>query len=104
MVPKVKVSKQQKEALNPIVKIATPLLTGNQEYVLGPPLLEEKRKIYESQVLTPLTISDETHAYMGPLPDPNVDAEKLKEFFPVYHRTKPLTSKQKSDNKGSKKT
>lgn len=35
---------------------------------------------------------------MGPLLDPNVDVEKLKKFFPTYHRTKPLVNKPETND------
>lgn len=76
-----KVGKQQQHFLSPVTQIAKPSLVGNQEYIPEPPLLEEKCKIYQSQVLIPLIIASKTHAYMGLFPDPNVDAEKLKLFF-----------------------
>ena len=68
MAPKTlkELKQRQKEASIPITKIETPLLGGNQEYFPKPPLLEEKHKIYISQVIIPLTILGETHAYMGP--------------------------------------
>lgn len=70
---------------------------GNQEYVQEPPLLEEKTKIYAYQVMIPLTIFGETRAFMGPIPDRNIDASLISVFFPVYHRTMPLASKKKLD-------
>lgn len=91
-------ARKQQDFLLPITQIAKPSLVGNQEYVPEPPLLEEKRKIYQSQVLIPLFIAGKNHAYMGPFPDPNVDAEKLKKFFPTYHRTKPLASKPETND------
>lgn len=98
-----KVGKQHKDFLSSVTHIAKLSLVGNQEYVPEPPLLEEKRKIYQSQVLIPLTITGKTHMYMGHLPDPNVDAKKLKKFFPTYHCTKPLASKLKIDDQDSVK-
>lgn len=77
-----KADKQKEDASSPVSQIVSPLLIGNHEYVSKPPLLEEKLRIYQSQVLIPLTIVGETHEYMGPLLGPNIDVEKLKEFFP----------------------
>lgn len=84
-----KAGKQQKDFLSPVTHIKKPSLVGNQECVPESPLLEEKRKIYQSHVLIPLTIVGKTHAYMGPFLDPNDDAEKLKKFSPTYNCTKP---------------
>lgn len=44
-----------------------------------------------------------THAYMGPFPGPNANAEKLKEFLLTYHCTKPIASKKKADDKNNVK-
>lgn len=60
--------------------------------------LKKSKKTYRSQVFISLTIAGKTHMYMSPFPDPNVDAEKLKKFFPTYHRTKPLASKPETNN------
>lgn len=79
--------KQQQDFLSPINQIAKSSLVRNLEYIPKPYLLEEKCKIYQSQVLIPLIIASKTRAYMVPLPDPNVDAKKLKMLFPTYHRT-----------------
>lgn len=51
-----KAGKQQQDFLSPVTQIAKPSLVRNQEYIPEPHLLEEKRKIFQSQVLIPLTI------------------------------------------------
>lgn len=66
------------------------MLVRNQEFFPKPLLVEEKLIIYKFHVLVPLTIFGETHTYMGPLPGPNFNVKKLKAFFPVYYRIKPI--------------
>lgn len=56
---------------------------------------EENHKIYQSQVLIPFFIAGETHAFLGHLHDFNISVEKLKDFFPAYHRTNLIASKRK---------
>lgn len=59
---------------------------------------EENARIWKSQILILFSISNKTHAYLGPLYDANAKAERLKELFPSYHRTKPIVcSKQPID-------
>lgn len=70
-------------------KILCPNTMGNQQYV-PEPLTEEQRIIFQSQVLIAISISGKTHAMLGPLSNPNVDPDRLKEFFPTYHRYKPI--------------
>lgn len=72
---------KKEDVSSPVNQIASLLLVGNHEYVPEPPLLEEKLKIYQSQVLIPLIVASETHVYIGHLPGPNADGEKLKYFF-----------------------
>lgn len=42
---------------------------GNREYMLEPTNLEEKLRIFKSQVLIPFTLSGNEHALMGPMLD-----------------------------------
>lgn len=106
MAPKeTKAHKQQQEASSqPITQIPRPTLLGNQEYVREPPLHEEKTRSYASQVLIPLTNSGETHAFMCPIPDPNAYVNLISDFFLVNHKTMPLASKKKLDDKGKFET
>jgi hypothetical protein len=46
--------------------------------------------IYASQVLIPVSVSNKTHALSGPLVDLDTDTSKLREFFPSYHKCKPI--------------
>lgn len=80
------------------MKIPRLLLVGNQEFVPELPLLEEKRKMYTSQVIIPLSIAGETRAFMGLIPDPNVNVDSI--FFPIYNKTRSKVSKNKVDDKG----
>lgn len=77
-----KAGKQKEDASSVVTQIASPLLVENQEYIPEPPLLDKKLKIYQPRILILLTIASEMHAYMGLLPDPNVDDKKSKSFFP----------------------
>lgn len=63
-----------------VTQILGPMLVGNQEFDPEPPLVEEKIWIYISQILVPLTISGETHAFMGSLPSPDFGVEIFKAF------------------------
>lgn len=75
-------------------KILGPNTMGNQQYV-PEPLTEEHRRIFQSHVLIPMFIFGKTHAMLGPLSNPNVDHNKLKEFFQTYHRYKPIACAKK---------
>ena len=63
---------------------------GNQQYVPEPPNEREKECIYKSQVLIPVLVSGICHAMLGPLPNPDIKPDRLKEFFPTYFHTKPI--------------
>ncbi|KAI5389673.1 hypothetical protein KIW84_075101 [Lathyrus oleraceus] len=73
-----------------VASITTPTLIGNQLYVPEPPLQEEKSLICKSQVLIPFIIAEITHAFSDPFSDVNTNVARINEFFPCYHRTKPL--------------
>lgn len=68
---------------------------GNQQYIPEPPLVEEKRRIYQSQVLIPISISGKTYAMLGPLSYTTTNPDSLKEFFPTYHHYKPIDNGEK---------
>lgn len=87
----------KKQSSLPVVhKILGPKVVGNQQYIPEPPLEEEKRHIYQYHVLIPISIFVKTCAIVGPLPDVSTNLVKLKEYFPTYHRYKPITSRRKS--------
>lgn len=65
---------------------------GTQEYVSEPPNFEEKLRTYKSQVLIIYVISEITPALMVLMLDPAKGLIKFKDFFPVYHRIKPIVS------------
>lgn len=69
-------------------------MRGNQQYI-PEPMTEEQRKIYESQVLIPVTVYGKTNALLGPFPDLNTDPSKLMDFFPTYHKCKPIGQTKK---------
>lgn len=76
-------------------KILDPNTVDNQQYV-PEPLIEEQRRIFQSRILIPIFISGKTQDMLGPLSDLNADHSKLKEFFPTYHRYKPITYAKKT--------
>ena len=55
--------------------LSAPLAVGNRQYI-PEPQTEEQCRIYNSQVLIPVSISKKTYA--------------LSEFFPSYHKCKPI--------------
>lgn len=78
----------------PFATLPGPVMRGNQQHI--PELkTEEQRKIYESQVLILVTISGKTNALLGPLLDLNIDPSKLRDFFPSYHKYKPIGQSKK---------
>lgn len=56
-----------------------PVMMGNQQYI-PERKTEEQRRIYESQVLIPITVPGKNHALFGPLLDLNIDSSKLRDF------------------------
>lgn len=75
-------------------RILGPNTVGNQQYV-PEPFTEEQRRISQPHVLIPISIFGKTHAMLGPLSNPNVDPDRLKEVFPTYHRYKPIVCVKK---------
>lgn len=98
MESKIKNTKDSKKQSSlPVVhKILGPKVVGSQQYIPKPPLEEEKRRIYQSQILIPTFISGKTHVIAGPLKDVSTNLVKLKEYFPTFHRHKPIASGRKS--------
>lgn len=92
MTPLNKNVKASKETVSQAYKLHNTIVIGNQKYVPEPPNFETKLQIYKSQVLTPCPISGINHAFMGPTLDPVEGLANFKEFFPTYHRTKPIVS------------
>lgn len=86
---------KKSQGLPLVDKILGPNNVGNQQYV-PEPLIEEQRRIFQSQVLILIYISSKTHVMLGPLLNLNVDHSKLKEFFPNYHRYKPIACAKKT--------
>lgn len=75
--------------LPPLTTLFAPLTVGNQQYI-PEPIMEEHHKIYASQVLIPVSVSWKNHARSGPLADLDIDSSNLREFFPSYHKCKPI--------------
>lgn len=75
--------------LSPFATLPDPVMVGNQQYI-PEPRTEEQRRIYESQVLIPITVSRKNHALFGPLPNLNIEPSRLRDFFPTYHKCKPI--------------
>lgn len=69
-------------------------MRGNQQHI-PEPKTKEQRKIYESQALIPVTVSRKTNALLGPLPNLNTEPRKLRDFFPTYHKCKPIGQSKK---------
>lgn len=96
----VKVSTKQTKApkkisdLPPFATLPGPMMMGNQQYI-PEPRSEEERRIYESQVLIPITVSGKNHVLFGPLPNLNIDSSRLRDFFPTYHKCKPIVQAKK---------
>lgn len=67
--------------LPPFATLSAPLAVGNRQYI-PEPQTEEQCRIYASQVLIPVSISEKTYALSGPLADLDADASKFREFFP----------------------
>ncbi|XP_050883068.1 uncharacterized protein LOC127086362 [Lathyrus oleraceus] len=82
--------KKQDSTLPPAHDLKGPTTIGNQQYVPEPPNEREKECIYKSQVLIPVLISGNCHAMLGPLPNPKIKPDRLKEFFPTYFHIKPI--------------
>lgn len=68
--------------------LSAPLAVGNRQYI-PESQTEEQRRIYASQVLIRVFVSDKTYALSGPLAELDIDTNKLREFFPSYHKCKP---------------
>ena len=98
-------SKQNKDdvASNPLLKVTTPIMIGNQEFVPTPSLRNEQIAIYASQVMIPFTLASDTLGYMGPILNVS-DISKLKRFFPAYHLTRPIASKPRVSKKSAENT
>lgn len=62
--------------------------------------------IFKSKVVIHFSISGEIHAFMGLLPNPTTNTDKLRVPFPAYHCIKPIVSLKKpttkTDNLGAK--
>lgn len=82
--------KTQDSTLHPAHELNGPMTVGNQQYVPEPPNEREKECIYKSQVLIHVLVSGICHAMLGPLPNPDIKPDRLKEFFPTYFHTKPI--------------
>jgi hypothetical protein len=57
--------------------------------VLEPVMNTEKRKIWETQVMFPYSITDRTYAFGGPLPDMKSKSAVIMKIFPVYEPCQP---------------
>jgi hypothetical protein len=75
-----------------------PLTGGWSEAVLGklaphtvlePVMNTERRKVWETQVMFPYSITDRTYAFGGPLPDAKSKTTAIMEIFPVYKPSQP---------------
>ncbi|XP_050897207.1 uncharacterized protein LOC127104031 [Lathyrus oleraceus] len=77
-------------------KLTHPINIDGREYLHEPPFAEEKAKIWRSKVLIPLSLADETLAFLGPLPE-NRHLEITRtdsSLFPSSHISEPVISAQ----------
>jgi hypothetical protein len=54
----------------------------NHTFINDPPLEQEKRQIWESQVLIPYQLANKTYAFLSPLPNEDDFSDEIKLFFP----------------------
>lgn len=80
--------------LPPFSMLPGPVMMGNQQYI-PEPRTEEQRRIYEFQVLIPKTVSGKNHDLFGPLPNLNIEPSRPRDFFPTYHKCKPIGQAKK---------
>lgn len=73
-----------------VARIKEPLLIDNHTYVSEPPLKEEKRRLWYSDVLIPCSIAGTTFTFMGLLPRHVKKPYSLRSFFPSYAECEPL--------------
>lgn len=69
--------------------LSAPLTVGNQQYI-PESKMEEQRITDASQVPIPVSVSRKNHALSRPLTDLDIDSSKLREYFPSYHKCKPI--------------
>lgn len=91
MASKTKTSKATKKSFSLAHMLSFVNIVGNQEYVLEPPHYEEKLRIYNSQVIIPYSISENTHDSWVQCVIPQWILLSLG-IFPTFHRTKPIVS------------
>jgi hypothetical protein len=89
--------------LLPFATLSAPLAVGNHEYI-PEPQTEEQRRIYASQVLIPIIVSDKTHQLSGTLVELDADTSKLGEFLPSYHKRKPIGQARNPRNSSTENT
>lgn len=78
-------------------ELSRPISIDGREYVLEPPLVEEKEKIWRSQVLIPFSLANEPLAFLGPLPEkrhPEI-TKNDSSLFPASHISEPVISAQR---------
>ena len=77
-------------------ELTRPMNIDGREYVPEPSLVEEKEKIWRSQVLIPFSLANEPLAFLGPLLE-NRHPEVTKNdssLFPASHIYEPVISAQ----------
>jgi hypothetical protein len=57
--------------------------------MLEPVMNTERRRIWESQVMFPYSITDQVYSFGGPLPDAKSNTAAILNIFPVHKPCKP---------------
>lgn len=89
---------KSRKASSSTLDLQTRLVDG-KEYVPEPPFMEEKTKVWESQVINPFYLEGKPLAFLGPLPTEapsTITIEDNEAFFPTSTFTKPIVSVSKT--------
>jgi hypothetical protein len=83
-------SSNQKRALPLAGKWSESILRNYGPNSIPEPLMNlERRRIWESQVMFPYSLADQTYAFGGPLPDANSKTAAILNIFPLYKPCSP---------------
>jgi hypothetical protein len=83
-------SSNQKRALPLAGKWSESILRNYGPNSIPEPLMNlEQRRIWESQVMFPYSLADQTYAFGGPLPDANRKTAAILNIFPLYKPCSP---------------
>ena len=73
-------------------QIDEPVLVDDWSYILEPPQAKNIWRMWYSGALIPYSISDDTFAFMGPLPGFVKKSSPSYRFFPIYRGWEPVVS------------